>query len=87
MRARHGGAIVVFIFTVIFGICRFDHRRIAAVAISAAQHHARIGMHGVAVSRGVAGNAAERFFIRIHYRLTRRCSWCCRVGAGDGLQV
>ena len=48
------------------------HLRIAAVAIGAAEHHGRIGVHGVAVRGGVATEAAGRLAVGLGLTLGPR---------------
>ena len=59
VRASHRHSIEPVVLSFIFGTLRLYDRDIAAVAVGAAQHNARIGMHGVTVGAGMTGHAAK----------------------------
>ena len=64
---RHDVERVVFAF--VFRASGSLHGDITAVAIGAAEYHAGIGVHGVAVGTGMTTGAPRRFLVGVLHRL------------------
>ena len=73
VRTIHRHAIQRFVLALVFRIDWSLYRDVAAVTIGAAQYHGRIGVHGVAISAGMARYTAGRFLLGILHRLAFRC--------------